>query len=126
MKAEALHLMLPLGIQAVRDFWTEAARGQFPPLAQQAGEEAVLIAKALGEARRCGYLGCTNLAGISDREVRARRCSGCVTVRFCSTECTKAAWRSHRTACRALAAAAPAQAAAAAALWEADPQHAPA
>jgi len=133
MRDEALHLLLPLASPEVRSSWQVASGDeQAPhdgegeaaevdqPLAQQQGNEAVTSARALGEARRCGHLGCTNLAGISDTDVRVERCSGCHTVRFCGAECSKAAWRSHRAACRELQAAAaeavaPAAAAAAAA-----------
>ena len=54
--------------------------------------------------RSCASLACTNLAGDSETSVKGRRCAGCVTVRYCCTECAAADWRRHRPACRLLAA----------------------
>ena len=49
-------------------------------------------------------MGCTNLAGGSEAELPTKRCSGCWVARFCSAECSKAAWRAHKQVCRQLAA----------------------
>lgn len=57
---------------------------------------ALRQARALGTARRCGNLRCSNLAGVSEAHLRTRKCSGCHTVRFCSAGCSKAAWRTHK------------------------------
>lgn len=59
-------------------------------------EAALRQARALGAARRCGNLRCSNLAGVSEAHLRTWKCSGCHTVRFCSAECSKAAWRTHK------------------------------
>lgn len=114
LQAEVQHLLLPRFDAEVQSIFREYGAPALPPLAQQQGEEAVLSARALGEAKRCGHVGCTNLAGISDSSVRLQRCTGCKTVRFCNAECSKAAWRNHRTACRAIQAQAAVQRATAA------------
>jgi hypothetical protein len=62
---------------------------------------AVQQAHALGTLR-CAHLGCTNLAGASEAQVKGKLCSGCRTVRFCSEACSQAAWRQHKAACKAI------------------------
>lgn len=40
----------------------------------------------------CCYLGCTNLAGVSEAALPTLLCSGCRRARYCSVMCQKAAW----------------------------------
>lgn len=77
----------------------EAARGA-PGTEQQ---RAWLLQRELALASGCcGNLSCPNLAGSSEAALNMLRCSGCRTICFCSRWCSKAAWRSHRPACRML------------------------
>ncbi len=70
-----------------------------PPTAEQL---AVRRSRALA-MRRCANALCTNLSDTSEAELKVQRCSACRAVRFCSLECSRAAWRSeHRLACRVL------------------------
>lgn len=49
----------------------------------------------------CCHIGCTNLAGVSEAGLPTRLCSGCRQVRYCSSQCQKAAWvgEGHRLVC---------------------------
>jgi len=52
---------------------------------------------------------CSNITGPSDLQLVSGRsclCGGCRTARYCSRGCQKAAWKQHKPACSALAAAA--------------------
>ena len=55
----------------------------------------------------CGYLGCTAPGTIHGSDVgknnRAKRCSGCLTMRYCSSSCQKADWKAHKIGCKAIA-----------------------
>ena len=83
-----------------------------PPTAEQL---AVRRSRALA-IRRCANALCTNLSGVSEAKLPAKWCSGCKAVRYCSVECSRAAWRSeHRLACAVLRRESDAAAAAAAA-----------
>ena len=62
--------------------------------------------------RVCAAEGCSNTAHL-------RRCGGCGRVRYCSAECSKAHWRTHRSDCKRWRAEAQAAAAAAAETSEA-------
>ncbi len=97
--------LLPLCSQDFQDEWQQDANLQLlVPLAQQHGEEAAASLCALAAARRCCHMGCTNLAGGSEAELPTKRCSGCSMARFCSEECSQAAWRAgHKQVCRLLA-----------------------
>ncbi|KAL4444276.1 hypothetical protein ABPG75_012013 [Micractinium tetrahymenae] len=75
------------------------------PLAQQQGEEAAASEAALAAARRCANMGCTNLAGASDAQLRTQRCGRCQQLRYCSAACSAADWPRHRAICRPPAAA---------------------
>ena len=81
----------------------EAGLSAVPSLAQQQGEEAAASLRPLAVARRCCHMGCTNLAGSSEAELPTKQCSGCHVARFCSAECSRAAWRAHKQVCRQLA-----------------------
>ncbi len=70
------------------------------PAALDRQQLALRQAQALGAVRRCGNLRCSNLAGPSEAQLRTHKCSGCRTVRFCSAECSKAAWREHKVSGR--------------------------
>lgn len=63
---------------------------------------ALRRAHALAMRRGCGNPRCAGLAGASEAEARGKRCTGCRLVRFCSTACSRADWKWHKTACRAL------------------------
>ncbi len=98
----ALAVLLP-ALQAAAAAESSPADGQAS--GQPAADAAALLdrqqltlrqARALGAARRCGNLRCSNLAGPSEAQLRTHKCSGCRTVRFCSAECSKAAWREHK------------------------------
>jgi len=62
---------------------------------------AVRRAHALAQ-RRCSYLGCCNMGGVSERSLHCGRCSACRTARYCGAECMKADWRAHKPACKLL------------------------
>ena len=49
----------------------------------------------------CGYLGCT--ANDVENLTRPKLCSGCRTVRYCSSSCQKADWKAHKIGCKAIA-----------------------
>jgi hypothetical protein len=89
---------------AVRARLTEAGEaGRGAPGSDQHRTWLLQQERALA-TRSCASLACTNLAGDSETSVKGRRCAGCVTVRYCCTECAAADWRRHRPACRLLAA----------------------
>ena len=98
---QALEVLLP-ALQAAAAAEAVPADGQAscqpaadaPTMDRQ--QLALRQARALGAARRCGNLRCSNLAGPSEAQLRTHKCSGCRTVRFCSAECSKAAWREHK------------------------------
>jgi hypothetical protein len=54
--------------------------------------------------RPCAHLGCTNMAGSSEAELKGLRCAGCATVRYCCIPCARADWPQHKPACRLMAA----------------------
>jgi len=57
----------------------------------------------------CCNPSCSNITGPSDLQLVSGRsclCGGCRTARYCSRACQKAAWKQHKPACSALAAAA--------------------
>ena len=67
--------------------------------------QLLLEREAALATRACGSLACIDLRGASEAALpRGRKCSGCATLRFCDEACSKAAWRSHKAACRVLAA----------------------
>lgn len=47
----------------------------------------------------CCNLGCENLQGPSEASVRTWLCAGCRRARYCSLECQRNAWDSHRNVC---------------------------
>ena len=47
---------------------------------------------------------CSNLAGVSEVLLEVQLCSGCKHAQYCSPACQKAAWKVHKSACRAEAA----------------------
>jgi hypothetical protein len=57
----------------------------------------------------CNYLGCTNMAGLSELAAVSGRsciCAGCRVARYCGRACQRAAWKRHKPECGALSAAA--------------------
>jgi hypothetical protein len=63
----------------------------------------------------CNNPACSNVCGPSEALLVGSRscvCAGCRTARYCGRACQRAAWRQHRPVCKALAAAAAAEAAA--------------
>ncbi|KAK9809988.1 hypothetical protein WJX72_003027 [[Myrmecia] bisecta] len=48
----------------------------------------------------CHNPDCQNLAGACEAELPARKCSNCKKTRYCSPACQKAAWRTHKRACK--------------------------
>lgn len=111
-------------LKNTRQMLTAAAEllSRLTPLAQQhvapgspAADGLALARCALLSNRRCAHLGCTNLPlllGLSSnggQHAASHKCSGCRTVWFCSTACSRADWRVHKQACRQLAAAGGAQ-----------------
>jgi len=52
----------------------------------------------------CCNPSCSNITGPSDLQL-VSGCGGCRTARYCSKTCQKAAWKQHKPACSALAAA---------------------
>lgn len=89
--------MLPLIARlaaGLQEHWSEP---------EQQATAQLELAQAVGSLN-CSNLRCPNLEGGG---VKGRRCSGCMTVRYCSKACALADWRAgHRQACKALAAAA--------------------
>ena len=55
----------------------------------------------------CGYVGCTTPGTIHSSDVgknnRAKGCSGCLKMRYCSSSCQKADWKAHKYGCKAIA-----------------------
>jgi hypothetical protein len=50
----------------------------------------------------CHNSQCTSLEGVSEGKVKGRRCMGCLTARYCSVSCQKAAYREHKLVCKHL------------------------
>lgn len=77
-------------------------------------ESEVFQARVLALRKCCAHLGCPFVSVGSDSSSGAdgsplvprggKKCAGCLTVRFCCTDCARAAWPTHKRACRALAA----------------------
>ena len=60
------------------------------------GDPGAAAAEARAQGQwACERPGCGALGG------GLRRCAGCGGVKYCSTECQRAHWRDHKTACRA-------------------------
>ena len=100
---------LPLSTE-LQAFLHKVGWAALQPLSQQGDEEAAASVRALVSARRCGHMGCIELAGANDTALRLRRCTGCGVAKYCSERCQRADWRTHRRVCRQLAAAAAAAA----------------
>lgn len=80
------------------------------PLQAAAAEGAGSALQRQLAALPCANVACCALAGASEAALPSRRCSCCRVARFCSTLCSKQAWKAgHRAACADLAAAAAAQ-----------------
>jgi hypothetical protein len=56
----------------------------------------------------CNNLRCSSMAGLSEQQLvvgTARLCAGCRVARYCCRACQVAAWKQHKPACKAVAAA---------------------
>jgi ATP-dependent RNA helicase DHX37/DHR1 len=65
----------------------------------------VAVAVQLPAATLCCNPGCVNLQGASEAALLGpgSRCSGCKVARFCSKECSMAAWKAgHKAVCKRL------------------------
>ena len=82
-----------------------AAAAAYPAVlaagAESDQQRAMHRASALA-GRNCANTRCSNLAGACEEAVRGRTCGGCHFVRYCDVACSKADWRRHKAACRAL------------------------
>jgi hypothetical protein len=85
------------GLQAA----AQAARGA--PRSQEQRRWLLQRESALA-TRPCAHLGCTNMAGSSEAELKGLLCVGCMTVRYCCAQCARADWAQHKPACKLLAA----------------------
>jgi hypothetical protein len=66
-------------------------------------QEQVLLARARSVGGwGCHNRQCTSLEGASEGKVKGRRCMGCLTARYCSVSCQKAAYREHKLVCKHL------------------------
>ncbi|KAK9818189.1 hypothetical protein WJX72_008477 [[Myrmecia] bisecta] len=50
----------------------------------------------------CSNPACRNSEGVTEAELKTRKCSGCKKARYCSTTCQKAAWKVHKHICSTL------------------------
>ena len=44
---------------------------------------------------------CKNTEGVSESLLEVQKCSGCQRAQYCSPACQKAAWKQHKSACKA-------------------------
>ncbi|KAI7842446.1 hypothetical protein COHA_004085 [Chlorella ohadii] len=72
-----------------------AAAGQQQATVAQLAAVTDAPAQPARPPRICAAPGCGATRGL-------RRCGGCGTVRYCSTECSRVHWRAHKPACRRL------------------------
>jgi len=90
---------------AISDGFTEATAMALVQQLQVTGRALAGLAVPTMCCNPC----CSNIAGPSDLQLVSGRsclCGGCRTARYCSRVCQKAAWKQHKPACSALAAAA--------------------
>ncbi len=94
---------LLIWLDAEQDALTGGHEAADSPTEQAA---AVQNALALAALPLCAHLACTNLAGVSEAQLRMRMCSACRVSRYCSAACQLTDWRAgHKRVCAALAAA---------------------
>lgn len=63
------------------------------------------VVTQLAGAWCCAYDSCSNMAGMSDKQLVGGVkcvCGRCRVARFCSRECLEAAWPQHRPVCKRL------------------------
>ena len=93
------------------DGGSSGAEGGVPVLVKVQQLAADVLAQ-LPASKMCANPACTSLGGLSERELCEKRCSACKTS-YCSKDCSRAHWKTHKPLCQRLAAAAAAAAAAA-------------
>lgn len=89
-------------IEKLTDLKAKAKKATSNPEVER--ERAVKRAQVLAMLP-CSRLGCLTLPKVGKDKIVAKRCSGCVTARYCSAECQKKDWPVHKVACKALTAA---------------------
>ncbi|KAL4444275.1 hypothetical protein ABPG75_012012 [Micractinium tetrahymenae] len=99
MHGEGRARLMPIADPACLAEWHNVTAAE-APLVQQQGDEAAASEAALAATRRCGNMGCINLEGASDAQLRTQRCGRCRLLRYCSAACSAADWRRHHACCR--------------------------
>jgi hypothetical protein len=88
---------------------SEAEGGGGVPVLVKVQQLAADVLAQLPASKMCANPACTSLGGLSERELCEKRCSACKTS-YCSKDCSRAHWKTHKPLCQRLAAAAAAAA----------------